>query len=93
MGKMVLFLGAGASRASKCQLPRMAGFFEGLDPKHDLNALLNLLTGRRPASANLEEVLSHLDISRVRERKWGLSPVLGSGDPGVLPSGRILQPP
>ncbi|MDI6870884.1 MAG: hypothetical protein QME79_05905 [Bacillota bacterium] len=66
--KTVYFLGVGASAASRFHLPVMKDFFraEDLDqPRyHRLRDLLSsLFPAASPKDANLEEVVTHLDIT------------------------------
>jgi len=64
----VLVLGAGASLASKFQLPVMRGFFgPGLDDFPALTAFLASFYRDRDADGfNVEEVLAYLDLARTR---------------------------
>lgn len=71
--KRVLVLGAGASKASKFDLPTMAGFF-GPEPSRfkSLFTFLKWFYPDRPKSDyNLEEVLAFVDLSRIRLPVWG----------------------
>ena len=66
--KTVYFLGAGASAGSKSKLPTMKEFFK--TPRLDSGEydelkgfITNDLREKNPAEANLEEVVTHVDIS------------------------------
>lgn len=65
-----ILLGAGASRASKYQLPTMDGFFgPHLELHPDLCHALKWFE-QSPAECNLEKVLVNLDLSRRRVDVW-----------------------
>ena len=85
--KRALLLGAGASRASLFKLPTMAGFFSReLSEYAELNVFLKSFYGDRDVKAyNLEEVLGHLHLSRLRQQAWEPDPICGAGSqPAVL---------
>jgi hypothetical protein len=71
--KTVVFLGAGASRASDKNLPTMDGFF-GTAPESlsgSLRHFLGWFYGHEDvARYNVEEVLSYLDLAAARVPKW-----------------------
>lgn len=87
--RTVLLLGAGASAASKFQLPTMSSFFDRgfLDAFPNLRKFLYWFYGDRETSAwNLEEVMGYLELQRTREAIWIYE---GTGDD--LGSERIYQ--
>jgi hypothetical protein len=75
MQRTTLILGAGASAASRFQLPTMSTFFRDATGDPLLDRFVERFTGPDGArSANLEEVLGFLELSRVRRELWGLAP-------------------
>src|SRR5262249_3788084 len=74
MPTSVLMLGAGASAASRFNLPTMAGFFSppAALPVSLQDFLAWFYPNRAVTDYNLEEVLAFLDISRARLQLWGI---------------------